>query len=51
MASLVKNQARFVEPFNLLFDKGKPVEKQGRKAMDLQSRKHVTTTARPPKTR
>jgi hypothetical protein len=33
-----------------LFDKGKPVEKQGRKAMDLPSRTRVTMTARPPKT-
>jgi hypothetical protein len=33
-----------------LFDKGKPVEKQGRKAMDLPSRDPVTMTARLPKT-
>jgi hypothetical protein len=33
-----------------MFDKGKPVERRGRKAMDLQSRVSGTMTARPPKT-
>gem|GEM_PF-4166511 len=33
-----------------MFDKGKPVERRGRKAMDLPSRACVTMTARPPKT-
>ena len=37
--SLRKCQARFICTFKCyLFDKGKPVERQGRKAMDLRSR-------------
>ena len=39
LASLAYNQALSFEPCQRLFDKGKPVERRGRKAMDLRSPK------------
>ena len=49
LASLANCQALFLNFTICSFDKGKPVERRGRKAMDLQLRTSVIMTARLPK--
>jgi hypothetical protein len=36
LASLARDQALFLEPYHYSFDKGKPVERRGRKAQGLK---------------
>jgi len=50
VASLGKTRLVLFVPFHPKFDKGKPRESGGRKAMGLLERNRVTMIARPPKT-
>jgi hypothetical protein len=49
LSLVIHRQARFFLESYYSFDKGKPVEKRGRKAKDLKLYASIATTAWPPK--